>query len=151
MPWTPLALVGAWHSLGRAMSVFDRSPGSSPAGDRLLWAWSVAPLALLSLATVKNAHYVISAQVPWSIWAALGLSRLGGRLVRRGWTPDRLRRRAVAGFAALGLSYGLGFWLLGPWLDRRGIEWAFYESAGRQIPSGRAAGLALRRLGPEPV
>ena len=145
MPWTPLALIGAWHSLRRAISVSDRSPGPSPAtipaGDRLLWAWSMAPLGLLALATVKNAHYAISAQVPWSIWAALGLSRLGGRLVRRGWAPDRLRRRAVAGFAALGLSYGLGFWLLGPWLDRRGIEWAFYESAGRQLPPG--ASLAL--------
>jgi hypothetical protein len=34
------------------------------------------------------------------------------------------------------LAYGLGFWLLGPWLDRRGVEWAFYESAGRQVPAG---------------
>ena len=40
----------------------------------------------------------------------------------------------MAGFAALGLAYGLGFWLLGPWLDRRGVEWAFYESAARQLP-----------------
>jgi 4-amino-4-deoxy-L-arabinose transferase-like glycosyltransferase len=145
MPWTPLALIGAWHSLRRALAISDRSPGPSPAtipaGDRLLWAWSLAPLALLALATVKNAHYAISAQVPWSIWAALGLSRLGGRLVRRGGTPDRLRRRAVGGFAALGLSYGLSFWLLGPWLDRRGVEWAFYESAARQLPPG--APLAL--------
>ncbi len=207
MPWTPLALIGAWHSLRRAISGSGRlpgwrvagggwrvaaisgsdgspgwrvagggwrvaaisgsdgSPGSSPVtrhpspvtplspvtrhpspvtipmGDRLLWAWSLAPLGLLSLATVKNAHYAISAQVPWSIWAALGLARLGGRLVRRGWTTDRLRRWAVGGFAALGFSYGLGFWLLGPWLDRRGIEWAFYESAGRQLPPG--ASLAL--------
>ena len=45
------------------------------AGDRLLWAWSLVPLGLLSLATVKNAHYAISAQVPWSIWAALALAR----------------------------------------------------------------------------
>jgi hypothetical protein len=102
----------------------------------LLWAWSAAPLALLSLATVKNAHYAIAAQMPWSIWAALGLSRLSGRLVRRGWTPIRLRRAAFAGFAALGLACGLGFWRLGPWLDRRGVEWAFYESAGRLLPPG---------------
>ncbi len=89
---------------------------------------------MLALATVKNAHYAISAQVPWSIWAALGLARLGSRLVRRGWTPGRLRRRAIVGFAAMGLACGLGFRLLGPWLDRRGIEWAFYESAARQLP-----------------
>jgi hypothetical protein len=111
------------------------------AGDRLLWAWSAAPLALLAMATVKNAHYGIAAQVPWSIWAALGLARWGGRLRRRGATPDRLRRRALGGFAALGLAYGLGFWLLGPWLDRRGVEWAFYESAARQVPA--AAPLVL--------
>ena len=74
--------------------------------------------------------------MPWSIWAALGLSRLAGRLARRGWCPPRLRRAAFAGFAALGLAYGLGPWLLGPWLDRRGVEWAFYESAGRLVPPG---------------
>ena len=144
MPWTPLAAIGAWHSLRRALSACAPPPGISPAtrhpspatikGDRLLWAWSLAPLSLLALATVKNAHYAISAQVPWSIWAALGLARLGNRLVRRGWTPGRLRRRAIVGFAALGLACGLGFRLLGPWLDRRGIEWAFYESAARQLP-----------------
>ncbi len=160
MPWTPLALIGAGRSLRRAVSGFWNwelgiwSQGPSiqnrqsqiqnlqvVAGDRLLWAWSAAPLALLALATVKNAHYGISAQVPWSIWAALGLARLGGRLRRRGATPDRLRRWALGGFAGLGLAYGLGFWLLGPRLDRRGVEWAFYESAGRQVPP--AATLAL--------
>jgi 4-amino-4-deoxy-L-arabinose transferase-like glycosyltransferase len=143
MPWTPLACFGAWHSLrravvgpGRGRDSRDVPPASVVAGDRLLWAWSAAPLALLSLATVKNAHYAIAAQVPWSIWAALGLSRLAGRLVRRGRAPGRLRRAAAAGFAAMGLAYGLGFWLLGPRLDRRGVEWAFYESAGRLLPPG---------------
>jgi 4-amino-4-deoxy-L-arabinose transferase-like glycosyltransferase len=140
MPWTPLALVGAWHSLRRAVvgpgRGRDLASSSVIAGDRLLWAWSAAPLALLSLATVKNAHYAIAAQVPWSVWAALGLSRLAGRLVRRGWSPVRLRWATPAGFAALGLACGLGWWLLGPWLDRRGVEWAFYESAGRLVPPG---------------
>jgi 4-amino-4-deoxy-L-arabinose transferase-like glycosyltransferase len=139
MPWTLPALVGAWTSLRRAVvgpGRGDLASSSVIAGDRLLWAWSAAPLALLSLATVKNAHYAISAQVPWSIWAALGLSWLAGRLIRRGWPPARLRRAALAGFAALGLACGLGWWLLGPWLDRRGVEWAFYESAGGLVPPG---------------
>ncbi len=145
MPWTPLALIGAWHSLRRAIrgragragaiSEADNAVRTSVvAGDRLLWAWSAAPLALLALATVKNAHYAIAAQVPWSIWAALGLARVGRRLIHRGWTPGRLRRLAVAGFAGLGLVTGWSFWLLGPWFDRRGVEWAFYESAAGHLP-----------------
>jgi 4-amino-4-deoxy-L-arabinose transferase-like glycosyltransferase len=141
MPWTPLALVGAWSSLRRAVARSGRGhdprqaiPAAVVAGDRLLWVWSAAPLALLALATVKNAHYAIAAQVPWSIWAALGLSRVARRLARRGWTSQRLRHAAIAGFAALGLAYGLGFWLVGPHVDRRGVEWAFYESAGRLLP-----------------
>ncbi len=88
MPWTPLAFIGAWHSLRRAIvgrasragansEAENAVPASVVAGDRLLWAWSAAPLALLALATVKNAHYAIAAQVPWSIWAALGLARWG--------------------------------------------------------------------------
>ena len=96
MPWTPLAIIGAWQSLRRAVSwsasgsdggsssapvTRHPSPATLPAaviaGDRLLWAWSAAPMALLAMATVKNAHYAIAAQVPWSIWAALGLARWG--------------------------------------------------------------------------
>ena len=106
------------------------------AGDRLLWVWAVVPLGLLALAPVKNAHYAISAQVPWSIWAALALSRLGERLRLRGYDRVALIRAGRVGFVALALTYGLGLWLLGPWFDRRGLEWAFYEAAGRQIPAG---------------
>jgi 4-amino-4-deoxy-L-arabinose transferase-like glycosyltransferase len=135
LPWTPLALAGAWRSLGRAVlgGVGERVPQAVVDGDRLLWAWTVMPLALLSLATVKNAHYAIAAQVPWSIWAALALARLGERLHQRGWDRNSLHRGARAGFTAMALAYGLGFWLLGPRFDRRGVEWAFYESAGRQL------------------
>jgi 4-amino-4-deoxy-L-arabinose transferase-like glycosyltransferase len=134
LPWTPLVFVGAWYSLGRAIMV--RSGSRTASIDRLLWAWGVVPLLLLSLATVKNAHYAIHAQVPWSIWGALGLSKLAERLQRRGWSTRRLRRLTAGGFAAVALAWGLGFRTLGPWLDRRGVEWAFYESAGRRLPPG---------------
>jgi len=146
LPWTPFALAGAWRSLGRAFlhagggssggRIGVLIPAAVVAGDRLLWVWASAPLGLLALATVKNAHYAISAQVPWSIWAALALARLGERLRLRAWDQNGLLLVARGGFAALALAYGLAFWLLGPWLDRRGVEWAFYESAGRQFPTG---------------
>ena len=104
-------------------------------GDRLLWVWTVAPLGLLALATVKNAHYAIPAQIPWSIWAALALARVGEWLRRRAWNRTTLRRAGWSGFAALALVYGVVLWLLAPWFDRRGVEWAFYESAGRRLPA----------------
>jgi len=140
LPWSPLALVGAWRSLGRAVRgnsragpVHDPTAVAAGAGDRLLWAWSAGPLILLSLAAVKNAHYAVCTQVPWSIWAALELAHLGNTLHRRGWDGAMLRQTAKGGFATFALAYGVGFWLLGPWFDRRGVEWAFYESASRQV------------------
>ncbi len=150
LPWTPLAFLGAYGSINRVVG--RKRPGSRGhtqteiltsviAGDCLLCAWAIAPLGLLALATVKNAHYAISAQVPWSIWAALGLAQVGCWLQRRGCEGKRLRLAAQAGFLTLALGYGTGYWLLGPWLDRRGLEWAFYESAGHQLAAG--APLAL--------
>ena len=149
LPWTPLALIGARHSLVRALmynkQVNDRGGAEVSlriiAGDRLLWVWAVVPLGMLALAPVKNAHYAISTQVPWSIWAALALARFGVWLRYRGFTCIALTRGAYAGFTALALAYGLGLWLLGPWFDRRGVEWAFYEAAGRQIPANMALAL----------
>ncbi len=144
LPWTPLALVGAGRSLRRAVHRRD-DPGATAdgAGDRLLWAWAVGPVALLSLATVKNPHYIIHALPPWSIWAALSLMRLGSRLERAGWSAGRLRRGAWIGFAGLGLVWGLAYAVLGPWLDRRGqgAEWAFYEAAGRCLRPGEPLAL----------
>jgi 4-amino-4-deoxy-L-arabinose transferase-like glycosyltransferase len=150
LPWAPLALVGASRSLGRALGgrghgyVHHRGNSTAGAsrldlcaGDRLLWAWAIVPLVLVTLASARNAHYAIYALVPWSVWGALGLARLGTRLVGRGCSPGRLRQWAVGGFAALGLAYSLGFWLLGPRLERRGVEWAFYQAVGRQLPSGQ--------------
>ena len=101
--------------------------------DRLLWSWAAIPLGLLSLASVKNAHYALAAQVPLSIWAALVLARLGEGLRRRGWEKGTVMRMARAGFMMLALGYGLGLWLLTPWLNRRSVEWAFYESSGRLL------------------
>jgi 4-amino-4-deoxy-L-arabinose transferase-like glycosyltransferase len=140
LPWTPFAFIGGWGSFRRAMrwqgnaenrQLGDRIPTAVLSGDRLLWTWALIPLGVLALATVKNAHYAISAQVPWSIWGALGLARLEARLRLRGWA---LRLMPKALFAALAIGYGLGYWLLVPRFDRRGVEWAFYESAGRQLP-----------------
>ncbi|HEX8201712.1 MAG TPA: glycosyltransferase family 39 protein [Isosphaeraceae bacterium] len=129
LPWTPLALAGAVPSLARAA----RHRGGV---DRLLWAWAVVPAALVSAATVRNGHYLIHALPPWSIWAALGLARLGRRLRDRGWAADRVRRRGAAAVVGLAVAYALGFGLLGPPLDRRGGEWAFYEAAGRAVGPG---------------
>ena len=128
LPWTPLALVGAWRSFRRA-----REPGLAGEPDRLLWAWAVAPVVLLSLATVKNGHYAIHALPPWSVWTGLSLARLGARLRKRGWAPERVRLAGGLGFGTLGLACALGFAYLGPRLDRRGVEWAFYETASQSI------------------
>ena len=123
LPWTPLAIVGARHSLRRARS----EPGGP---DRLLWAWAVVPTALLSMATVRNDHYLIHALAPWSIWAALGLSWIGDRLRERlGWTPPRLRRASIALFGTLGLAVAIAHLAVVPRLDDRGREWSWYAAA----------------------
>jgi 4-amino-4-deoxy-L-arabinose transferase-like glycosyltransferase len=134
LPWTPLALVGAARSLGRAARRRD-------GGDRVLWAWAAGPVLVLALATVKNAHYAIHALPPWSVWTALSLARIGGRWRARGGSPERLRRLSRIGFAGLGAACALGFAVLGPWFDRRGAEWAFYESAGRRVRAGEPIAL----------
>jgi hypothetical protein len=127
LPWTPLALLGAWPSLIRAI----RGRGGV---DRLLWAWAVVPVLVLSAATVKNAHYAIHALPPLSVWAALGLARVGFRLRRRrGWSPDRLKFGAAALFVGLALACGVGHWVLGPRFDHRGSEWGWTAQVGREL------------------
>lgn len=142
LPWAPLLLMGAGRSLTRALLGYrnwyrkqrlERAWINQVAGDRLLYCWTIAPLVLVSLARARNAHYAIYALIPWSIWAALGLARLGEGRIRRGWSPRRLRRLTWGMFTAVALAYGLGFWLAGPWFDRRGAEWAFYETTGRML------------------
>jgi hypothetical protein len=142
LPWSPLAVLGACRSLGRAGRACSKASSGGAltsatpgAIDRLLWAWSAGPLILVSAAAVRNAHYAVCAQVPWSIWAALELAHVGNVLVQRGWSRVRLDQIAKCAFTTLALAYGAGFWLLGPRFDRRGVEWAFYESAARQVPS----------------
>jgi 4-amino-4-deoxy-L-arabinose transferase-like glycosyltransferase len=137
LPWTPLALIGAGRSLVQTVRR-DEDCAAHTTVDRLLWAWAVGPIALLSLATVKNPHYIIHALPPWSIWTALSVVRLGDRLEQRGWPAARLRRIAWIGFAGLGLCWGLAFVVLGPWLHHRsqGAESAFYEAAGHCVRPG---------------
>jgi 4-amino-4-deoxy-L-arabinose transferase-like glycosyltransferase len=142
LPWTPFALAGAWRSLNRALRGKYTSgrpailaiPPCVIAGDRLLTVWAVLPLLLLALVPVKNAHYAIAAQAPWSIWAALALVRLGTRLQTKGYSQRCLRIALRVGFTALGLTYGLGLWLVGPWFSQRGVEWGFYEAASHKVP-----------------
>jgi 4-amino-4-deoxy-L-arabinose transferase-like glycosyltransferase len=137
LPWLPLTIGGAARSMPRAFARAGRF-----GGERLLWAWLTAPLVLLSFATVKNAHYAIHALPPCSLFAAWGLIRLGQRLqTARGWTPLQVRRGAWVGFATLGLAYALGFALLGPRFDRRGVEWAFYQSAAAKLRPGEPVSL----------
>jgi 4-amino-4-deoxy-L-arabinose transferase-like glycosyltransferase len=149
LPWTPLALSGAWDSLGRALGSRQAREGQPGcriwarvvAGDRLLWVWAVVPLSLLAAIPVKNAHYAISAQVPWSIWAALALARLGTWLTMRGYNRRALALAAHLGFTALALAYGLGLWVFGPSFSHRAVEWAFYEAAGQKVPAGMSLAL----------
>ena len=144
LPWTPLAVVGFWQSVtliwGRSRAITRckdiTGPAAGTAVDQLLCVWAVVPLALVTLVPVKNAHYAISAQVPWSIWAALALARLGKLMALRGYNSGLLLRRTQVGFVILALGYGVGIWLVGPYLDRHGQEWAFYERVSHQIPPG---------------
>lgn len=122
LPWTPLAILGAWRSQPRRFSL-----------DRLLWAWALVPAALVSLTPARNSHYLIYALPPWSIWAAASLARIGARLSARDWSKARIQYGAACGFAACALAYGLGYGLFGRYFDQRGVEWGFYADAGRLI------------------
>jgi hypothetical protein len=138
LPWAPFALISAWRSWTRAVGATcceacksSHQVGSQKYGDRLLCAWAIAPLVMVSLARARNAHYAIYALVPWSVWAALGLARIGMWQARRGWSLVQVRYVAGALFTGLALAYGLAYWTMGPWFDRRGAEWSFYETVGR--------------------
>lgn len=123
LPWTPLSLLGAWHVL--------RRPGRITGTQALLASWGVVPAVLVSLASTRNAHYLIYALPPWSIWGAISLTRLLDRARLRGVDDRRIKRREVWICATVAASIGLGIGLLGPGHDRRGVEWGFYARAGR--------------------
>jgi 4-amino-4-deoxy-L-arabinose transferase-like glycosyltransferase len=117
---------GAGTEVGRSLS-----PHSL--GDRLLWAWSLAPLLLVSLASGRNAHYAIHAMIPWSVWSAKALTRLADRLRSRGAPRPRLIRLAIGTFAGLAMAYGLGFWFVGSRFNRREAERAFYRAINSRV------------------
>ncbi len=142
LPWTPLAMVGAWQSLHRALrsnqrgseaQTFEDLRANQVAVNRLLCSWAIAPLVLVSLASARNAHYAIYALVPWSIWAALTVTQLGSWQIAQGWSPARRRRLTWGILSSLAAGYGLSFWLASPLFDRRGAEWAFYETVSRGL------------------
>ena len=128
LPWTVFALAGAWRSARAAR-------GERGGLDRLLWAWAVVPAAMVSLASARNGHYLIHALPPLSIWAAMALGRLGDRLRDRGWTDRRVARAAAILFASLGLGWAAGFAAIGPRLNPRSAELAFYERARDLVPA----------------
>lgn len=130
LPWTPLALVGAWQSLKTA-----RRDPQGP--DRLLLCWALVPALLISLASVRNAHYLVPALAPWSVWAATRLSRLQDRL--NASSPSNLsfsfaRHHAIElTCLSLAAAVGLSQATLGPRFDRRGPEWQWYAQVGQQL------------------
>jgi 4-amino-4-deoxy-L-arabinose transferase-like glycosyltransferase len=125
LPWTPLAIAGMARS-------FRRARGERFGPDRLLVAWAIVPALIVSMASVRNAHYLLPALPPWSIYAALSLLRLGERLDRR--HGEGTGRRVMLGVgAAMGLGIAIGFAVLGPRFDRRGVEWAWYARASSQL------------------
>ncbi|MGC8640943.1 MAG: ArnT family glycosyltransferase [Isosphaeraceae bacterium] len=143
LPWTPLALIGAIGLIPRVLAAPGRGrPGpadqervNAALGDRLLWAWALGPLVLVSLASARNAHYAIHAMIPWSIWSAVEVSALGSWLCKRGWPRKRAARLVFGTLTGLAAAYGLGFWLVAPWFDHRSGEAAFYRQVGRQTPA----------------
>lgn len=127
LPWTPFALVGPRHSWRNAK--LERF-----GGDRLLFAWAIVPFVLVSLASVRNAHYIIYSLTPWSVWSALGLRRIAEVVRSRGWRFDPRRSTVAAAFAILGLCIGVGYLAAARRFHPREDEWAFYSSVGTRLP-----------------
>ena len=119
LPWTPLALLGMASSIRKQMDRHQPDPGK-----RLLWAWTIVPVALVSLASVRNGHYLIHALPPWSIWAALAVE---ARHTRRAITATSLRHCLLTVNFILACVFASAFIWLVPCVDTRGEEWTFYD------------------------
>ena len=134
LPWTPLALVGAWRSMGRA--VRDRGGRRSPAlglggragGPAVDGDGQARPLRDPRPAAVVD----LGGPGP----VAAGRPAPGAGLGAR--PAPEVRGGRVRG---PGAGLRLGFAVLGPRLDRRGVEWAFYEDGGPEPAPGEPLAL----------
>ena len=88
---------------------------------------------------------MIHALPPWSVWAASGLAAGRPAAGPRAGRPCGSGARPGAASAGSAWPTRLGFALLGPWLDRRGVEWAFYEAPPGRLRPGEPRRPALRR------
>ncbi len=128
LPWTPFAVWGAAGSLRRIRRT-QIDPESRPGDHAFLLVWGFVPLVVLGCARARHAHYVIAAQIPWSIWAADVLIAIADRR-RQAEACDEfgLRRSWMLGLTFLAGAYGLAFGWVVPRFDRRAEEWAFYQT-----------------------
>ncbi len=141
LTWTPLAIAGSYDRCRiRAAAASHRSLAVSleihsfrtfvVTGDRLLWVWAVAPLGLLALATVKNAHLRDPGTNPLVDLGGLALARVRRMAAAAGVESHSVASPPGAGLPDWQRSTGWASRLLAPWFDRQRVEWAFPESAG---------------------
>src|SRR5262249_23178671 len=99
LPWTPLAILGAWGALHRSLSQ------QVARADAVFCSWVAVPAILVSLGSIRNGHYLIYALPPWSIAAALGLKHIADRLEIQGWGQHRRLVASSVLFMTVGLGY----------------------------------------------
>jgi hypothetical protein len=124
LPWLPFSFLALRESFHHARRLRN-------SGDRLLWVWASVPAVLVSLASTRNAHYLIYALPPWSIWAALGLARIKRFLQSYTGAPCWTKHIPVFLIALAGVSYAITFRWITPRFDYRGAEWQFYQQISR--------------------
>lgn len=121
LPWTVVLALGArqlWRDVRRPEAALDR----------LLWAWVLGGLLVLTLSAFKHQHYCIPILPPLSILAARLLTEHAARVGRRAW-------HAYAGFfagAAVVLLVVSGFVM--PGRDHRRETVEFLRAAVQQVP-----------------
>jgi 4-amino-4-deoxy-L-arabinose transferase-like glycosyltransferase len=144
LPWTPLAVIGAWYSRRGILQrwkpkhnwVMVNGLGLLSSKTRLFGCWVIVPLILVSVTRARNAHYAIHSMIPWSIYAALGLTALGRHMEGHQWPLTYLWRFVGSVFVVLAVGYGFGSWLVAPWVDRHRGELRFYETARCRVLPG---------------